>query len=139
MNNKKTKVLLLGLVILSFLASGCVNQSKIKELENEIVRLNQVIQQNDIKIKTFIDQAQVKQKDLDTIKNELDSTKNELDGTKKALDITKNELDGTKKAFNSTKNELDGTRDELDNTKKELDSVNNKLKTLTTPPAKIKK
>jgi len=111
MENKKVKVALLGLALVAFLASGCVNPSKIKELENEIGRLNQVIQQKDAHIKTLTDQMEVKQKDLDVIKKELDNSKVELDSVKK----------------------------ELDNTKKELDSVNNKLKTLTAPPVRVNK
>lgn len=139
MNNKKTKILFLGLVIFSFLASGCVNQSKIKELENEIGRLNQVIQQNNVKIKTLTDQAQVKQKDLDTIKKELDNTKTEFNITKQVLDSTRKELDNTKKELNLINKTLDSTKKELDNAKKEIDSVNAKLKPLVVPPAKIKK
>ena len=111
MKNKQIKVASLGLFIAVFLTSGCINSGKIKQLENEVARLNQVILQKDAKIKTLTDQAQVKQKDLDTIKKELNSSKAELDGVKK----------------------------ELDNTKKELDKVNNKLKAPTIPPAAIKK
>lgn len=110
MENKKVKVVLLGLALVAFLASGCVKQSKIKELKKENGRLNQAIQQKDIQIKTLTDQMEVKQKDLDVIKKELDNSKVELDSVKK----------------------------ELDNTKKELDSVNNKLKTLTAPPAPVR-
>ena len=111
MKNKKTKLVLLGLAILAFLASGCVNPSKIKELENEIGQLNQVIQQKDVKIKTLTDQAQVKQKELESIKKDFDSSKKELDSVKK----------------------------ELDSTKKELDNVNKKLNTLVAAPGTVKK
>ena len=70
--NKKTVITLLGLAMLAFLASGCVNQSKIKDLEKEIGRLNQIILQKDAKIKTLTEQTQVGQKSLDSIKSELD-------------------------------------------------------------------
>ena len=101
----------MGLSIAAFLASGCVNSGKIKQLENEAAKLNQIILQKDAKIKTLTDQAQVKQKELEGIKNNLGTSKRELDSVKK----------------------------ELDSTKKELDKVNKKLSILTAAPETVKK
>jgi peptidoglycan hydrolase CwlO-like protein len=110
MENKKVKVALLGLALVTFLASGCVDSKKIKQLENEAAQLNQVILQKDAKIKMLTDQAQIKQEELESIKKDFDSTKKELDSAKK----------------------------ELDSTKKELDNVNNKLNTLMAAPGTVK-
>ena len=115
---KRTTVLLLTVALAAFLTSGCVDQSKIKELQGQIGQSGQAIHQKDIKIKALTEQALVKQKALDAIAKDLNGSKSELDSVKK---------------------ELDGTKTELDNTKKELDSVNSKLKTLTAPPVTIKK
>ncbi|MDP2905439.1 MAG: hypothetical protein Q8O22_03970 [Candidatus Omnitrophota bacterium] len=90
--NKRTGVVLLGLAMLTFVASGCVNQTKVKDLEKEVGRLNQVIQQKDAKIKALTDQTQAGQKSLDTVQNELNSIKNELDNTKKELENVNNKL-----------------------------------------------
>ncbi|MDP2904812.1 MAG: hypothetical protein Q8O22_00745, partial [Candidatus Omnitrophota bacterium] len=79
--NKKTMVALLGLAMLAFVASGCVNQTKVKDLEKEIGRLNQVIQQKDAKVKTLTEQTLAGQKSLDAVKSELDSVKKGLDNT----------------------------------------------------------
>jgi len=85
MKNKKAAVVFLGLAMLAFVASGCVNQSKIKELENEIGRLNQVVQQKDAKTKSLTEQMQVKQKELDSSKSELRRVKIELDNVNDKL------------------------------------------------------
>jgi len=90
--NKKTIVTLLSVAMLAFVASGCVNQTKVKDLEKEIGRLNQVIQQKDAKVKTLTEQTLVGQKSLEAIKSELDSIKKELDNTKKELDNVNNKL-----------------------------------------------
>lgn len=73
MKNKKTKVVLLGLAIFVFLASGCVNQNKIKELKNEVAQLNQVILQKDAQIKTLTDRVRIKQKELDNVNKKLNT------------------------------------------------------------------
>jgi len=111
MKNNKVKVVLLSLALVTFLTSGCVDSKKIKQLENEVAQLNQVILQKDAKIKTLTDQAQIKQKELESIKKDFDSSKKELDSVKK----------------------------ELDSTKKELDNVNKKLNTLVAAPGAVKK
>jgi len=78
MANRKITLMLVGLAVIVFLASGCVDNKKMKQLENDIVRLNQVILQQDTKIKTLT--AQVK---------ELDSTKKELKRVNKELNALK--------------------------------------------------
>jgi peptidoglycan hydrolase CwlO-like protein len=111
MKYKQIIFTLLGLFLVAFLTSGCVDSKKMKLLQNEVTKLSQVIQQKDVEISTLTAQSQIKQKELDSIKNELDSTKKELDSSKK----------------------------ELDSVKKELDSVNKKLNTLTATPVVPKK
>lgn len=93
MKYKQIIFTLLGLFLVAFLTSGCVDSKKMKELENEVGKLNQVIQQKDAKINTLTAQSQAKQNELDVIKKELDNTKNELDSVKK-------ELDGVNKKLN---------------------------------------
>ena len=92
MKNKRTMVTLFGIAMLAFVASGCVNETKVKDQEKEIGRLNQVILQKDAKVKTLTDQTLAGQKSLEAIKSELDSVKKELDNTKKELDNVNNKL-----------------------------------------------
>ena len=100
-------VLLVGLV--AFLASSC-DSGKITQLQNESVRLNALVTQKDAKIKTLTDQLQVKGKEFEGIKKDLDASKAVLE---------------------STTNELGSTKKELDTVKKSLDNVNKKLDALT--------
>ena len=111
MKNKRTKIVLLGLFTAVFLTSGCIDSGKIKQLETEVAQLNQLVLQKDAKIKALTDQAQIKQKELESIKKDFDSSKKELDSVKK----------------------------ELDSTKKELDNVNTKLNTPVAAPVAVKK
>jgi outer membrane murein-binding lipoprotein Lpp len=69
---------LLGLVLVTFLTSGCVDSRKMKQLENENVRLNQLIIQKDASLQTLNGQIQAKERELETIKNELDSVNKKL-------------------------------------------------------------
>jgi len=126
MQNRKVTIAVLGLAAVAFLALGCVDSGKIKQLENEVSRLTQLVEQKDAKIKTLTGEAVTKEKELGSIKKELDSSKTELDSIKKELEVSKSTLDGVKT--------------ELDNTKKELDGVNAQLKTLTAAtPVKVTK
>jgi len=77
--NKKTTVVVLGLAVIAFLASGCEDTKKVKQLESQVAQLNQLLLQKDAKIKTLAEQAQVNKGMLDSVKKELDRTKNELD------------------------------------------------------------
>ena len=92
MKNKKVKVALLGLALVSFLTSGCVDAKKMQQLEREVAQLNQTILRKDAQIKILIDQTYAKQRDLDSSKKELDSIKKELDSTKKELDNVNKKL-----------------------------------------------
>lgn len=78
MKNKKTNVILLGLALVVFLASGCADPSDIKKMHNEISRLTQSIQKQSVTIKNLTDQVRAKQKDLDAVKNELVNANNKL-------------------------------------------------------------
>jgi septal ring factor EnvC (AmiA/AmiB activator) len=77
---------LLGLALVTFLTSGCVDFGKMKQLESENARLNQLILQKDASLKTLTEQAQAKQIELEAVKKELDIAKNGLDSVKKELD-----------------------------------------------------
>jgi len=110
MQNKKVTIAVLGLAAVAFLALGCVDSGKIKQLENEVSRLAQLVEQKDAKIATLTGEAVTKAQELDSVKKELDSSKAELD---------------------LSKSTLEGVKTELDNAKKELDGVNAQLKTLT--------
>jgi len=86
MARRKITLMLLGLTTIVFLTSGCVDHKKMQQLENDVVRMNQVILQQDAKIKTLT--AQVK---------ELDSTKKELKKVNKELNVLKAKSGSLKK------------------------------------------
>jgi len=92
MISRKIAPILACLAIFAFIASGCVDTKSIKKLENEVSRLNQIIQQKDAKIKMLTEQGQLKQESLDSITKELDSVKKELNSTKKELDSMNKKL-----------------------------------------------
>ena len=96
MKSKGVTLMVLGLAAGAFLFCGC-DAGKVKQLQSEVTDMNQVIQQKDAKIKTLIDQAQSKEKELSGINNELDSAKKELDSIKRELDSTRKELDAANK------------------------------------------
>jgi len=79
--------MVLGLVVGAFLFSGC-EAGKVKQLQSEVTDMNQVIQQKDVKIKTLINQAQSKEKELAGVKEELDNTKKELDVVKQKVSVS---------------------------------------------------
>jgi len=79
MKYKQITFTLLCLFLVAFLTSGCVDSKKMKQLDDENSRLNQVVQQKDAEISILINQSQAKQQELDSIKKELDSAKKELD------------------------------------------------------------
>ena len=106
MQNKKVEIAVLGLAAVAFLALGCVDSGKIKQLENEVSRLAQLVEQKDVNIKTLTGEAVTKAQELDSVKKELDSSKAELDSVKKELDLSKVTLDGVK-------TELDGVNAQL--------------------------
>jgi peptidoglycan hydrolase CwlO-like protein len=93
MKYKQITFALLGLALAAFLMTGCVNSGKMKQLESENARLNQLILQKDASLKTLTEQTQAKQRELEAIKKELDSTKKELDSVKKELDGVNKKLD----------------------------------------------
>jgi outer membrane murein-binding lipoprotein Lpp len=86
MTKRKITLMLLGLATIVFLTSGCADHKKMKQLENEIVQLNQVILQKDVKIKILT--AQVK---------ELDNTKKELKKVNRELNVLRAKSESSKK------------------------------------------
>ena len=86
MTKRKITIMLLGLATIVFLTSGCADHKKMKQLENEIVQLNQVILQKDVKIKILT--AQVK---------ELDNTKKELKKVNRELNVLRAKSESSKK------------------------------------------
>jgi len=86
MRKRKLTLIFIGLATIVFLASGCGNNKKMKQLENEVVRLNQVILQKDTEIKKLTTQVK-----------ELDSTKKELRRANKELDTLKAKSGSLKK------------------------------------------
>ena len=96
MKSKRVTLMVLGLAAGAFLFCGC-DAGKVKQLQSEVTDMNQTIRQKDAKIKTLIDQAQSKEKELSGINNELDSAKKELDSIKRELDSTRKELDAVNK------------------------------------------
>ena len=85
MRNMKTRVGLLGLVVLAFLVSGCENKSKIEQLTKDNTQLNQAIQQKDLQIKALTSQVQTQLKDLTAVKAELNNVKTELNNVNNKL------------------------------------------------------
>ena len=79
MTSRKIAFILLGLATIVFLTSGCVDHKKMKQLENEIVQLNQVTLQKDVKIKILT--AQVKE--LDRVNKKLNALKVKTESSKK--------------------------------------------------------
>jgi len=77
--NKKATLVVLGLAVIAFLASGCEDTKKVTQLESQVAQLNLLLLQKDAKIKTLAEQAQESKGKLESVKKELDKTKNELD------------------------------------------------------------
>ena len=97
MKNKQITFTLLCLFFIAFLTSGCVDSHKMNQLDNEVSRLNQVIQQKDAEISSLVNQSQAKQQELDSIKKELDSIKKELESAKREVENLINNLAPIKK------------------------------------------
>ena len=94
-----------GLFLVAFLSLGCVDAAKVTQLENEVGRLNQVIQEKDAQISTLTEEAQAKNqefdnimKELETVRGELEATRGELEGVKKLLEGAKQMMDKPKPA-----------------------------------------
>jgi len=87
MKSKGIMLMVLGLVVGAFLFSGC-EAGKAKQLQSEVDRLSQVIQQKDAQINKFTDQVQSKEKELAGVKEELDNTKKELDAEKQKVSVS---------------------------------------------------
>lgn len=94
MTYRQVTFVILGLALVTFLTSGCADSGKMKKLESENARLNQLILQKDASLKTLMEQAQAKQIELETVKKELDIAKSGLGSVKK-------ELDGVDKKLNN--------------------------------------
>jgi len=89
MKSNHAALVMLGLSLMVFLMAGCVNSGKMKQLQSENTRLNQLIQQKDTQIKILTDQSQARQKELANVTSELDRVKKELEATKSAaLNLT---------------------------------------------------
>ncbi len=86
MTSRKITLMLLGLATIVFLTSGCADHKKMKQLENEIVQLNQVILQKDVKIKILTSQVK-----------ELDNTKKELKKVNRELNVLRAKSESSKK------------------------------------------
>ena len=81
MAGRKIIHVLPGLAAIVFLAGGCVDSKKIKQLEGETAQLNQAILQKDAKIKTLTVQVEAKQVELNSAKKELEKVNKEFDAS----------------------------------------------------------
>jgi septal ring factor EnvC (AmiA/AmiB activator) len=94
MAHRQVTSVVLGLALVAFLAAGCADPGKVKQLQNENVRLNQLIQQKDASLATLTEQAQAKQAELEAVKKELDITKKGLESVRTELDYVSKKLSG---------------------------------------------
>ena len=94
MRRQGITVVLLGFTALVFLASGCVNPGKVKQLEDEAAMLHRMIAQKDAQIQTLTGQAKATQDELEGIKKNYDLSQKELEGVKKELENAKKESAG---------------------------------------------
>ena len=87
MKSKGIMLIVVALAVGTFLFSGCA-ADKAKQLQGEVDRLNQVIQQKDAQIRTVTGQLDVKEKELSGVKEELDNVKKELNALKQNVGVS---------------------------------------------------
>jgi len=85
MARKYLVIAMVCLVAVTFLISGCEDSKKVKQLESDSARLNQMIAQKDSKIASLTN-------DLNAARQAVNSVSAELVNTKKALDDANNKL-----------------------------------------------
>lgn len=93
---KEQIIMVLGLAVVVLIVTSVTGLGKIKQLKNEVAKLNQVIKEKDVQIKTDADQLQAKQGELDSVKQKLASAEEELAGVKQDIGYINKKMESQK-------------------------------------------